>query len=76
MMAEHGISVDHSTVHRWAIKLLPILEKAFRQRKRQVGESWRMDETYIRVKSEWRYLYRAVDKDRDTIDFLLRVQRD
>ncbi|KAA0997362.1 IS6 family transposase [Paraburkholderia panacisoli] len=76
MMAERGVSVDHSTVHRWAVKLLPVLEKAFRLRKRPVGKSWRMDETCIRVKGEWRYLYRAVDKDGNTIDFLLRAHRD
>src|SRR5580704_5598379 len=76
MMAERGTSVDHSTVHRWALKLLPVLEKAFRSRKRPVGKSWRMDETYIRVKGEWKYLYRAVDKDGNTIDFLLRAHRD
>lgn len=76
MMAERGVSVDHSTVHRWAVKLLPVLEKAFRLRKRPVGKSWRMDETYIRVKAEWRYLYRAVDRDGNTIDFLLRAHRD
>jgi transposase-like protein len=45
MMAERGISVDHSTVHRWALRLLPVLEKAFRRCKREVGRSWRMDET-------------------------------
>ena len=76
MMAERGTSVDHSTVHRWALKLLPVLEKAFRRRKRPVGKSWRMDETYIRVKGDWKYLYRAVDKDGNTIDFLLRAHRD
>ncbi|SIT52099.1 transposase [Paraburkholderia piptadeniae] len=76
MVAERGICVDHSTVHRWALKLLPVLEKALRRRKRPVGKSWRMDETYIRVKGEWRYLYRAVDKDGNTIDFLLRAHRD
>jgi transposase-like protein len=76
MVAERGFCVDHSTVHRWALKLLPVLEKAFRRRKRPVGKSWRMDETYIRVKGEWRYLYRAVDKDGNTIDFLLRAHRD
>jgi transposase-like protein len=76
MMAERGISVDHSTVHRWAIKLLPVLEKAFRRSKRKVGRSWRMDETYIKVKGEWKYLYRAVDKAGDTVDFLLRAHRD
>jgi putative transposase len=76
MMAERGISVDHSTVHRWPIKVLPVLEKAFRRSKRKVGRSWRMDETYIKVKGEWKYLYRAVDKAGDTIDFLLRAHRD
>ena len=76
MIAERGVSVDHSTVHRWAIKLLPVLEKAFRRRKQPVGKSWRMDETYIRVKGEWRYLYRAVDRDGNTIDFLRRAHRD
>lgn len=50
IMAERGIDVDHSTVHRWAIKLLPVLERAFRRRKRPVGRSWRVDETYIKVK--------------------------
>lgn len=62
MIAERGIAVDHSTVHRWAIKLLPALEKAFRRCKRAIGKSWRMDETYVKVRGEWRYLYRAVDK--------------
>jgi transposase-like protein len=76
MMAERGISVDHSTVHRWALKLLPVLEKAFRRCKRAVGGSWRMDETYIRVRGEWKYLYRAVDNAGNTIDFLQRAHRD
>ncbi len=71
MMAERGIQVDHSTVHRWVIKLLPLFEKAFRRCQRPVGSSWRMDETYIRVKGQWKYLYRAVDKAGQTIDFLL-----
>ncbi len=76
MMAERGISVDHSTVHRWAIKLLPVLEKAFQRSKRKAGRSWRMDETYIKVKGEWKYLYRAVDKAGKTVDCLLRAHRD
>jgi transposase-like protein len=76
MMAERGVSVDHSTVHRWAIKLLPVLEKAFRLHKRPVGKSWRVDETYTKVRGQSKYLYRAVDKAGNTIDFLLRAHRD
>ena len=57
MMTERGIAVDHSPVHRWAIMLLPALEKAFRRCKRVVGKSWRMDETYVKVRGEWKYLY-------------------
>ena len=76
MMAERGVFVDHATVHRWAIKILPILAAVFRRRKRAVGSSWRMDETYIKVGGGWRYLYRAVDREGGTIDFLLRAHRD
>ena len=76
MMAEHGIEVDHSSVHRWVIKLVPLFEKAFRKHKRPVGKSWRMDETYIKVRGQWKYLYRAVDKAGDTVDFLFRARRD
>ena len=76
MMEERGVSVDHSTVSRWAIRFLPLLEKIFRKYKRPVGGSWRMDETYIKVKGAWKYLYRAVDRDGKTIDFLLTAKRD
>jgi putative transposase len=76
MMAERGVFVDHSTLHRWSIKMLPVLAAAFRRRKRPVGLSWRMDETYIKVGGQWKYLYRAVDRDGDTIDFLLSAKRD
>jgi transposase-like protein len=76
MMAERGIEVDHSSVHRWVIKLVPLFEKAFRRHKRPVGKSWRMDETYVKVKRQWKYLYRAVDKQGNTVDFLLRARRD
>ena len=61
-MQERGVFVDHSTVHRWAINMLPVLAAVFRKRKRTVGSSWRMDETYIKVAGHWKYLYRAVDR--------------
>ncbi|EEA00824.1 Integrase catalytic region [Burkholderia sp. H160] len=76
MMLVRGIEVDHSTVHRWALKLLPLLEKALRRCKRAVGRSWRMDETYIRIGGQWKYLYRAADESGNTVDFLLRAHRD
>jgi putative transposase len=76
LMQERGVSVDHSTINRWVVRYSPQLEQAFHRRKRPVWISWRMDETYIPVKGEWRYLYRAVDKHGQTIDFLLTEQRD
>jgi putative transposase len=60
MMGERGVEVDHSTLNRWVLKYVPALEKAFLTRKRPVGRSWRLDETYVRVKGAWKYLYRAV----------------
>jgi putative transposase len=76
LMLERGVHVDHATINRWVIKYSPQLEDAFHQRKRPVWVSWRLDETYIKVKGEWRYLYRAVDKHGQTIDFLLTEHRD
>ena len=76
MMQERGVFIDHSTVHRWAIKIVPVLAAVFRRRKRAVGSSWRMDETYIKVAGQWKYLYRAVDRAGDTVDFLLTAKRD
>ncbi|MBB3259276.1 transposase-like protein [Paraburkholderia bannensis] len=67
--------VDHSTVHRWALKLLPVLEKAFRRCKRAVGKSWRTDETYIRVRGGWKSVSRR-RKDWRHDRFLLRAHRD
>ncbi|MCW2310882.1 IS6 family transposase [Rhodoferax antarcticus] len=76
MMEERGVEVDHSTINRWTIRFLPLLEKVFRKHKRPVGVSWRMDENYILAKGGWKYLYRAVDKAGKTIDFLLTAKRD
>src|ERR1700692_3877535 len=76
MMAERGIEVDHSTVHRWVIKLVPLFEKTFRKHKQPVGKSWRMDETYIKVKGQWKYLYRAGGRGAKTFVFLFRAKRD
>ena len=77
MMEERGVVVDPSTSYRWVQKFAPQLEAAFRKgKKRPVGKSWRMDETSLKIKGQWRYLYRAVDKDGQTIDFLLTARRD
>ena len=76
MMQERGVSVDHSTLNRWVIKYALEVEKQFRARIRPVGKSWRMDETYVKIKGKWAYLYRAVDKKGQTIDFLLTPNRD
>jgi transposase-like protein len=76
LMEERGVEVDHSTINRWVITYSPQLEEAFHRRKRPVWVSWRMDETYIKVKGQWRYLYRAVDKYGETIDFILTEHRD
>jgi transposase-like protein len=76
MMAERGVFVDHATVHRWALKMLPVLAKVFRRRPPPVGRAWRVDETDVKVAGEWKDLYRAVDKLGQTVDFLLTARRD
>ena len=76
MMGERGVAVDHSTLNRWVIKYAPECEKQFRRHQCAVGRSWRMDETYVKIKGKSAYLYRAVDKKGLTIDFLLTPARD
>ncbi len=76
LLEERGADVDHSTVQKWVVHYAPQLEQAFRKRKMPVGRSWKMDETYIKVNGRWVYLYRAVDSDGATIDFMLSETRD
>jgi len=76
LMEARGVSVDHATIQRWVVTYSAQLAAAFHRRKRPVGRRWRMDETYIRVKGEWRYLYRAVDTTGQIIDVQLTEHRD
>ena len=69
MMAERGLSVDHSTVHRWVVHFSPVILERFNRRKRAVTGKWRVDETYIKVRGQWMYLYRAIDSVGDTVEF-------
>ncbi len=70
-----GVKVDHSTIQRWVFKFSPMIEATMHKRKKQICDSWRMDETYIKVGGKDRYLYRAVDKQGNTVDFLLTKRR-
>src|SRR5664279_3241657 len=76
IMEERGVKVDHPTLNRWVINYSSSLTLAAKKIKRAVATSWRMDESYIKVKGQWVYLYRAVDKFGDTIDFMLSEHRD
>ena len=76
LMAERGVTVVYTTVMRWVQRFVPVFEKKWKKYARPVGSSWRVDETYIKVKGKWRYLYRAVDKQGQTVDFLLSKNRD
>ena len=76
ILKDRGIAVDPATIQRLVYKFALIFEQEFRKRKKRVGTSWRMDETYLKVTGKWHYYYRAVDKNGSTIDYLLRSKRD
>jgi len=76
MASIRGAKIDHATLQRWLIKFVPLIDREVRKRKKPNGNSWRMDETYIKVNGKWVYLYRAIDSCGDTIEFLLRKRRD
>jgi putative transposase len=75
MMAERSISVDHTTIHRWTIHYAPLLLDQFNRRKRPVTSRWHVDETYIKVRGQWRYLYRAIDSNGHTVEFWFSERR-
>ena len=76
ILEERGVHVDHSTLNRWVIRYSPMIAEVAMKNKRPTAGSWRMDETYIKVKGQWVYLYRAIDKYGDTLDFMLSERRD
>ncbi len=76
MMTERGLSVDHTTIYRWVQKYAPELDKRIRPYLIRTNDSWKVDETYIKVKGAWAYLYRAVDSNGHTLEFMLSENRD
>ena len=76
MMSIRGGLIDHATLQRWVKSFSHLIDSRVRLRKKAVCSSWRMDETYVKLNGRWVYLYRAVDKYGETIDFLLRARRD
>lgn len=75
-MQERGVEVDHSTINRWVLKFAPEIDKRIRRFLNPTNDSWRVDETCIKVGGEWKYLYRAVDSEGNTLDFMLSAKRD
>ena len=76
LLAERGVEVDHSTIWRWVQRFAPELDQRLRRHLKPTNRSWRVDETYVRVKGRWCYLYRAIDSDGATIEFFLSAFRD
>ena len=76
ILEERGVKADHATLNRWVVRHSSCLATAAKNRKRTIATSWRMDETSIKIRGEWVYLYRTVDKFGDTIDFMFSERRD
>src|SRR3954469_22421969 len=76
IMVERGLSVDHTTIYRWVQHFAPLLEKKCRAKLKPTNDSCRVDETYVKVKGQWMYLYRAVDSNGSTVEFMLSPTRD
>ena len=75
MMAERGLSLAHTTIMRWVLHYAPEFDRRWKRFSRVVGSSWRVDETYVKIRNQWVYLYRAVDREGKTVDFRLSARR-
>ena len=73
MMRERGLCVDHTTIYRWVQQYAPELEKRCKPHLKATNDSWRVDETYVKVKKVWMYLYRVVDSQGNTLEFLFPI---